>query len=289
MLRFFTDSDTDITPRVAAEYDCTIISMPYSIDGKTVYPYVDFSDFDAHAFYDELRGGVLPNTSAISEQHYTEYFEPVFAAGDDILYVHFSRAMTMTFDNMDRAVAALKEKYPGRGFYEIDTKGITILSYIIVRAAGDLYKAGKSAEEIVEWAKTEVDHYAVYFFADDLRFFKHSGRVSGLAAFMGTLVGVRPIIYMNDEGKMVSVGKERGRAKALDRLVKYVEELGDHVKDYRVVVGNADAPDLANEVAEQLRGKFGDDLDIEIVSVNPTAGSHCGPDTVGVTFHAVHR
>ena len=289
MLRLFTDTDTDITPQVAAEYDCFMISMPYSIDGNTVYPYKDFREFDAHAFYDTLRGGILPNTSAISEQQYTEYFEPVFAAGDDILYIHFSRAMTMTFDNMDKAVAALKEKYPERRFWEIDTKGITILSYIIVRAAGDLLKAGKSAEEVVEWAKTEVDHYAVYFFADDLRFFKHSGRVSGLAAFMGTLVGVRPIIYMNEEGKMVSVGKERGRARAVERLVKYVEELGDDVKNHRIVIGNADAKELADEVAALLRQKFGDDLNIEFVEVNPTAGSHCGPDTVGVTFHAIHR
>lgn len=289
MLRLFTDTDTDITPQVAAEYDCFMISMPYSIDGNTVYPYKDFREFDAHAFYDTLRGGVLPNTSAISEQQYTEYFEPVFAAGDDILYIHFSRAMTMTFDNMDKAVAALKEKYPERRFWEIDTKGITILSYIIVRAAGDLLRAGKSAEEVVEWAKTEVDHYAVYFFADDLRFFKHSGRVSGLAAFMGTLVGVRPIIYMNEEGKMVSVGKERGRARAVERLVKYVEELGDDVKNHRIVIGNADAKELADEVAALLRQKFGDDLNIEFVEVNPTAGSHCGPDTVGVTFHAIHR
>lgn len=289
MLRLFTDTDTDITPQVAAEYDCFMISMPYSIDGNTVYPYKDFREFDAHAFYDTLRGGVLPNTSAISEQQYTEYFEPVFAAGDDILYIHFSRAMTMTFDNMDKAVAALKEKYPERRFWEIDTKGITILSYIIVRAAGDLLKAGKSAEEVVEWAKTEVDRYAVYFFADDLRFFKHSGRVSGLAAFMGTLVGVRPIIYMNEEGKMVSVGKERGRARAVERLVKYVEELGDDVKNHRIVIGNADAKELADEVAALLRQKFGDDLNIEFVEVNPTAGSHCGPDTVGVTFHAIHR
>lgn len=289
MLRLFTDTDTDITPQVAAEYDCFMISMPYSIDGNTVYPYKDFREFDAHAFYDTLRGGVLPNTSAISEQQYTEYFEPVFAAGDDILYIHFSRAMTMTFDNMDKAVAALKEKYPERRFWEIDTKGITILSYIIVRAAGDLLRAGKSAEEVVEWAKTEVDRYAVYFFADDLRFFKHSGRVSGLAAFMGTLVGVRPIIYMNEEGKMVSVGKERGRARAVERLVKYVEELGDDVKNHRIVIGNADAKELADEVAALLKQKFGDDLNIEFVEVNPTAGSHCGPDTVGVTFHAIHR
>lgn len=289
MLKIFTDTDTDITPRVAKEYGYELISMPYSVDGKTVYPYVDFETFDAKAFYDMLRGGVLPTTSAISEQRYAEYFEPHFKNGDDILYVHFSAAMTITFDAMDKAVAALLEKYPERKFYSIDTKGITLGSYNIVREIGDLYKAGKTAEEIVEWSKTEVDKFATYFFADDLKFFRHSGRVSGLAAVMGTLIGIRPIITINAEGKMVSVGKEKGRVKAMEHLVSVVEELGEDLKNHRMIIGHTDALELAEEVGDMLKEKFGDDLNIEYVVTNPTAGSHCGPNGVGVCFHAKHR
>ena len=289
MLKIFTDTDTDITPRVAKEYGYELISMPYSVDGKTVYPYVDFETFDAKAFYDMLRGGVLPTTSAISEQRYAEYFEPHFKKGDDILYVHFSAAMTITFDAMDKAVAALLEKYPERKFYSIDTKGITLGSYNIVREIGDLYKAGKTAEEIVEWSKTEVDKFATYFFADDLKFFRHSGRVSGLAAVMGTLIGIRPIITINAEGKMVSVGKEKGRVKAMEHLVSVVEELGEDLKNHRMIIGHTDALELAEEVGDMLKEKFGDDLNIEYVVTNPTAGSHCGPNGVGVCFHAKHR
>lgn len=289
MLRLFTDTDTDITPKDAEEYGYQVISMPYSVDGKTVYPYEDFKTFDAHAFYDMLRGGVLPTTSAISEEKYIEYFEPFFESGDDILYVHFSRAMTATFDAMDKAVDSLKKKYPERKFYDIDTKGITLGSLNIVKEVGDLYKAGKTAGEILEWAKTEVDKFAVYFFADDLRFFKKSGRVSGLAGTMGTLLGIRPIICMDSNGKMVSVGKEKGRVKAIERLVQYVEELGDNIKDHRILVGHADSADIADEVIKLLKQRFGTDLRIEIYDVNPTAGSHCGPNTVGVSFHAIHR
>ncbi len=289
MLVLFTDTDTDITPAEAEKYGYKLISMPYSIDGETTYPYVDFETFDAHAFYDRLRGGVLPNTSAISEEQYRAYFEPVFAEGNDILYVHFSRAMTATFDAMDRAVEKLLEEYPERKFHEIDTKGITIGSLNIVLEVGDMYLAGKSVEEILEWSKTEVDKFAVYFFADDLRFFKHSGRVSGLAGTMGTLLGVRPIIHMDENGKMVSVGKEKGRAKAVARLVDTVEQLGDDVKGHRVIVAHTDSPDIAEEVIELLKERLGDDLTIETFDVNPTAGSHCGPNTVGVSFHAIHR
>ncbi len=289
MLILYTDTDTDITPAMAREYGYNLISMPYSADGKTVYPYVDFEKFDAHSFYDMLRGGVLPTTSALGKEAYIEYFEPHFKNGDDILYVHFSRAMTATFDAMDKALAELKEKYPERNFYEVDTKGITIGSLNIVLEIGELYKAGKSAEEILEWAKEEVDRFAVYFFADDLKFFKRSGRVSGLAGTMGTLLGIRPIIYMDENGKMVSVGKEKGRINALGKLVSYVEELGDRIEDHRVIVASADSKDIADQLSDMLKEKFGDGLNIVYVEVNPTAGSHCGPNTVGVSFHAKHR
>ena len=289
MLTFFTDTDTDITPAVAAEYGCRLISMPYSVDAKTVYPYVDFDTFDARKFYDMLRGGVLPTTSAISKERYIEYFEPEFAAGNDILYVHFSRAMTITFNAMDEAVAELKAQYPGRRFHEIDTKGITTISYTLVREIGDLLKAGKTVEEVLRWAETEVDRFAMYFFADDLKFFRRSGRVSGLAATMGTLIGIRPIIYMSEDGKMVSCGKEKGRLKAMERLVQEVADLGDDFKSHHFVIGHTDAPELAQEVGRMIRERFGDDFPIEYVVCNPTAGSHAGPNGVSVCFHAKHR
>ncbi len=289
MLKLFTDTDCDVTPELAEQYGYSLISMPYAIDGKTVYPYEDFDVFDVHGFYDQLRAGALPNTSAISREKYLEVFEPVFANGDDILYVHFSRAMTATFDAMDQAVAELLKRYPERKFYDIDTKGITIISLAIVLEVGDMVKAGKSVEEILDWAKTEVDKFAIYFFADDLKFFKHSGRVSGLAAMMGTLIGVRPIIYMNTEGKMVSIGSERGRQRTINRMLQYVEELGEDVRDHRVIVGHTDAPEIANEVAGMLKVRYGEDIDLMIVPVNPTTGGHCGPNGVGICFHAKHR
>lgn len=289
MIRLFTDTDTDITPAQAEKYGYKLISMPYSANGETVFPYESFERFDAHAFYQMLRAGTLPSTSAISKEKYIEYFEPDFAAGNDIFYVHFSRAMTATFDAMDLAIKELKEKYPDRKFYEVDTKGITIVSLNIVLAIGDLFLSGKTPEEVLEWAKTEVDHFAVYFFADDLKFFAKSGRVSGIAGAMGSILGIRPIIYMNEEGKMVSVGKETGRNNAIKRLLAYVDELGDDLYNHRVIVGHADAPQIAEKIIAALREKYGEKLNVVLADVNPTAGSHCGPDTVGVCFHAIHR
>ena len=288
MLKIYTDTDTDINPAIAAEYGYKLISMPYSIDAKTTYPYVDFETFDAHAFYDLLRGGVLPTTSAISKEQYIQYFQEDFAAGNEILYVHFSRAMTNTFDAMDQAVADLKAQYPAARFEEIDTKGITTISYAIAREVGDLVKAGKTLDEILAWARTEVDKFAMYFFADDLKFFRRSGRVSGLAATMGTLIGVRPLIHMSQEGKMVSVGTAKGRPKAMAYLVDKLGELGDDIARHRICIGHTDSPELAHALGQMIEEKYGHQ-DIVYVDVNPTAGSHCGPNGVGVCFHAKNR
>lgn len=288
MFVFFTDTDIDVNSKLAKERGFELISMPYTLNDKDVFPYVDFEEFDSKAFYDSLRAGAMPTTSAINTERYIQYFEPHFAAGNDIFYVSFSAAMSMTFNNMDEAVAILKEKYPERKFYRLDTKGITILSLNIFYEVSEMLKLGKTPEEIIKWAETEVNKFAVYFFADDLKFFKRSGRVSGISAAMGNLIGIRPIIHINDEGKMLSIGKEKGRAKALARLVSYVEELGDNVKDHKVIIGHTDAYETAAEIRDMLIGKFGE-LDCEIVAVNPTAGSHCGPNCVGVSFHAKHR
>lgn len=289
MLVLFTDTDTDVTKKKAEELGYQLISMPYCIDGKEIRPYVDFDEFDAKTFYQSLRDGTMPTTSAINEREYIQYFEPYFKNGDDILYVHFSRAMSMSFDNMDRAVRDLSEKYTKTKFYEIDTKGITICSYRIVLEVAKMYKEGMSAEKIVEKAEKLVDKTATYFFADDLKFFRKSGRVSGLAATMGTLVGIRPIIYMNDEGKMTSIGKEKGRMKAMKRLVAYVDELGDDIKNNKIIIGNAGADEFVITVRDMLIEKYGKDLDVEIMDVNPTAGSHCGPNSMGICFNAIHR
>ena len=289
MLKLFTDTDCDVTPAIAAEYGYTLILMPYAVDGKLVTPYKDWDTFDYKAFYDMLRAGTIPTTSAISDAVYEQYFEPEFAAGNDILYVHFSSGTSNTFENMRRAVDGLLQKYPGRKFYTVDTLGISALSLNIVMEVADLFHAGKTAEEIVEWAKVEVPKFPMYFFADDLKFFRRSGRVSGLAATMGSFIGIRPIIHLNDEGKMVSIGKETGRAKAVERLLAYVDEIGEDVKAHRVVIGHSDSQEIVDIVIPKLRERFGDDLRIITTVVNPTIGSHCGPNGLGICFHAKHR
>ena len=289
MYTLFTDTDCDITPEIAERYGYKLISMPYTIEGKQVFPYVDFKDFEYKEFYNRLRKGVVPTTSALSPVEYINYFEPEFKAGRDILYVHFSAAMSATFNSLRLALEELKEKYPERKFYQIDTKGITLGSYNICLSIGELYKNGASIEEIQAWADREIDRTAFYFYADDLKFFGKSGRVSGFAAFFGNIIGLKPIIFIDTDGKMKTKDKCRGRKQALQKLLNYVIDLEDDIKNHRVIIAHTDALPIAEEFGDMMKDYFGEDLKIEYEVVNPTAGSHCGPNAIGVSFHAKHR
>ena len=196
--------------------------------------------------------------------------------------------MSGTFNAMNIAIEDLKEKYPDRTIYTLDTKAITVLARNIVLEIAELYAKGASIDEIFKWAEKEIDHFAVYFYADDLKFFSKSGRVSNFAAFMGGMINLKPIIYINDEGKMIAGSKGLGRITTMKKIVNIVKSLEDGIKDHRVIIAHCDNMELATKMAELLQEELGE-LPIEFVPVNPTAGSHCGPDSIGVSFHAKHR
>ena len=289
MYQLFFDSDCDITLKECKEYNAILISMPYAIDGEETFPYKDWKEFDDVAFYTMLRTkNVVPTTSALSAKEYIDYFEPLLKEGKDILYPHFSRKMSATFNSADAAIEELKKKYPERRIVLIDTRAITISSFLTCIQIGELTKKGASLDEIIAWADANIEHSAAYFFADNLKFFARSGRVGGFSAFMGGMIGVKPLIHISNEGKMESIDKAVGRKKVIDKIFDYVVKLQDHIQDYPVIIAQAGIPDLLKEFIERLENQFGK-LDIRVVALNPTAGCHCGPDVIGIGFHAIHR
>lgn len=289
MLVLFTDTDTDFTPVEAKKYGYQLISMPYSIHDTEIYPYEDFSEFKEKEYYDLLRTGVVPKTFAINSEKYKSYFEPFLAQGNDILYVHFSKELSGTFNAMRIAVEELKEVYPNQTIYTIDTRGITICSYVIVREIGKMVQENKTLEEITEWASKEVSKFATYFYADDLKFFSKSGRISNFSAIMGTLFGIHPIIHMDEKGALTALSKSRGRLGSLSKIVDYVLELEEDIASYPIVIGHTDALELATKLGEMLQSRLNQKLNIEYIVVNPTSGAHCGPNCVGICFHAKNR
>ncbi|MBO7549012.1 MAG: DegV family protein [Clostridia bacterium] len=288
MYRLFSDSDCDITPEIADRYGYFILPMPFEIEGEMVYPYQGFREFDFHGFADKLRAGAMPTTSALNSAEYIRYFEPTFANGEDILYIHFSSQMSGTFKNMQPAVDELLKKYPERKFYSVDTLAISICALNMLYEAGEMKLNGATPEEIIAWVENERQHFATYFYADDLSFFRRSGRVNGLTALMGNILGLKPIIMMSKEGKLVSIGTERGKSRSNRRLLNYMESLGESVESHRVLVASCDAPEAAEELKALILGKY-PGADVIIVPTNPTVVCHAGPGTVGVCFHAISR
>lgn len=289
MYKLFLDTDCDVTPEIAAKFDAGLISMGYMEKEKEIYPYETWDKFEVHHYYQSLRFGAIPKTFGLSPKKYIRYFEPVFQEGKDILYIHFSQSMSGTFNAMNLAYELLKEKYPERKLYTFDTKAITICSLNMIYEMGELYLKGATPEEVIEFGNKEVDHFATYFYADNLKFFAKSGRVHGLTAAMGNILGIRPLIFMDADGQMKSISKARGRLGAINALIDYVKDLGDHIEDHRIIIAHCDCPLLAKRTAELLQRSFKKKLDIIYVPVNPTAGAHCGPDCVGVCFHSKHR
>ena len=285
----FLDTDCDITPEFAKKYDCGLISMPYTLNGEEIFPYQTTPDFDKDKFYSALRAGAIPTTSGLDVGVYEGYFEPVLKSGNDILYVHFSRYMSGTFAAMDLAIKNLKEKYPDRKICTIDTKGITYCSYAIVQEIADLYKAGAPMEQLLEWARVEVNKFVAYFFVNDLSFFKRSGRVKSMAAFVGNFFGIRPILTMDSNGILRAIGKVRGLNKAVEKLIELTEKMGEDIKDHKVIIAHSDALAPAQVLEKELISRYGSDLEIDMHPMNPTAVCHTGPDGVGICFHAKHR
>ena len=157
---------------------------------------------------------------------------------------------------------------------------------MIVKDIIDLIKNGMSVEDVMKWSNENVDKYATYFFSDTLKFFAKSGRISNFAGFMGDIIGIKPIIYMDEKGTMTNIAKEKGKKKALLRLLDYFDKLVVDPKANRIIIGHTDALETAKVLGNLLTEKYGEGLKIEYVVVNPTCGSHCGPDTVGIAFYA---
>lgn len=285
MVVLFADTDCDVSPELAKKLGFQVIDMPYSIDGKVIPPY---ENFDCHTFYQSLRDGVMPSTSAKNPFEYVQIFEPILKEGNDVLYVHFSSEMSGTFTSLHIAMEELKEKYPERTIHTVDTKAISIGALNILFEVKNLVDEGKSVEEIISFVENEKEHFATYFFAEDLQFFKRSGRVTGFSAFVGSMLGIKPMMYMSSDGKLEVIGKQIGRKGAINFIMNKIEELQDSIKDHKVLIANADTP-VAEQFKVLLKEKYGEDLDVEVVDLNPTIGAHCGPNAVGVCFHAKSR
>ncbi len=280
------DADGELWYTRAEELNLYSIAMPYSYGGN-VYYYDLGKNTDFRAFYDAVRGGEIPKTMALNPDEYVAILEPYFERGEDVLYVSFSHAMSGTFDHLDIALNELRAKYPDRKCTVFDTKSICLGAGIQMEYAAELKNNGASDEEILAKLKEFRDRVAVYFVVDDLMHLKRGGRLSGIAAFAGTLLNLKPMLTIDERGSLKVCEKITGKRKALRKMADHViaELTGT---EYKVYVVDADSPAEGDALAEMISDSR-PDAKIVRQTVGPVIGAHCGPGTVGVIFVADSR
>ena len=283
MSQLFCDSNCELWYTEAEAFGLKVISMPYVLDGKEYYYDLGKATDFAH-FYKRMREGAVPTTSAINEQNYIEYFEPVLQDGKDIFYITFSHKLSATFESMDRAIAALKEKYPDRVIHTFDTKSISLGAGFQVRMAAKKYAAGATMDELEEYLTEIRDHTHVYFIVDDLIYLKRGGRISAVTAAFGKLLGIKPLITVMPDGSLQSVGKIKGSKKVFAEFIRLMRE-NEFDPEKRVEVMQADCPDTGDAFLAALKEAFGQDIKIDYQVVGPVIAAHCGPGTLGLIFY----
>ncbi len=282
-----TDSDSDLPFALQQEMNIPVVQMPYILEGKE---YLDDlgQSMDYKTYFDKMRNGATPTTSALNETIYLEYFEPILQEGKDLLFIAFSSQLSATINAIYAAREQLMEKYPERKFTVVDTLSISGPQTLLVIKAHEMYIAGASMEEVAAWLEENKLRAQAWFTVDDLKYLKRGGRVSPAAAAIGTLLDLKPILTETCEGKLAAAEKVRGRRKAMNFIVdKAVENIEDQKESIALLL-HADAPEDAARLKELAQAKL-PELTIRIENIGPVIGAHAGPGTLALCFMGKKR
>lgn len=281
MSKFFCDTNSEVWYTKAEALGINVIKMPYTL-GNDMCFYDLGKETDCKAFFDAMRNGESAKTQALNMDEYLEYFEPVFASGEDIIYVSFSHAMSGTFNSMRLAIDALAEKYPERKITVIDTGSISCGTGRMVEEAAKLHNSGASDEEVVKFVEEFKNKVKIYFTVNDLKYLVRGGRLSAVAGAIGTLLNLKPILGVDESGKLASLAKINGRKKSMHTLVEKLAADGLDTS-YPIILMQADCEADAKLIESSIMQKY-PDAKVEIQMIGPVVGAHCGPDTLGIIF-----
>lgn len=279
----FTDSTTDLTPALIREAEITVIPMTYVIDGKTCQNIPGGGELDEPAFYDKLRSGSTSTTAQINSEEFLKWFSPALEEGNDVLYIAFSSGLSGTCQSAFLAKQELEGKYPGRRVEVFDSLCASMGEGLLVYLAAKLKQNGASIDQVLSWLKENVLHLCHWFTVDDLNHLKRGGRVSAASALVGTMLGIKPVLHVDDEGHLIPVSKVRGRKQSLDALVSAMEKTAVDPQGQTVFISHGDCLKDAQYVEQQVKAKLG----VKKTYVNfigPVIGAHSGPGTVALFF-----
>lgn len=277
-----TDSNCDMDPKYLAENEVGVIPHYYTVEEEM---YGDGKELTIRQFYDALREGKKSVTKASNPDVIRKRFGEYAEQGKDILHISFSSALSSAYDNIVNCANEIMAKNPEMKIIVIDTLSASLGEGIIISKAIEMKREGKSLEETAEWARENSPHLNIQFTVDDLNYLYRGGRLSRSSAILGTVIDVKPILYVNREGELVPFDKVRGRKKVLMTLVdNMAERLGEY-KDKQVFIGvvHGDCEMDARYVVNMITERFGY-TDIVIRPIGPSIGVHTGPGAIALIF-----
>lgn len=280
-----TDSTADLPDSYIAEHGIAIQFLSYAF-GDEVFGLNN--QLDPKVFYKRMRDGEMPTTNAAIPDEVQESFERFLKEGYDILHIGFSSGLSSSFNSARIAAEELSEKYPERKILLVDSLCASLGQGLFVHKAVTLKEQGTSIEEAYQWLEENKLHLCHQFTVDDLFHLHRGGRVSKATAIIGTLINVKPVLHVDNEGHLTSVCNVRGRKKALLKLTDIMAEQIEGYDNDVVFISHGDCLEDAEFVAEQIRTRFGI-TNIMIHYVSPTIGAHSGPGTVALFYMGKER
>ena len=283
-----TDSTCDMPQEMADELGLAILPIRVSMEDKEYAHYLDGRELGFHEFYEKLRAGVPAKTSAANQEDFLSLMEPALAAGRDVLYIGFSSGLSSTYNVGVMTAAQLAEKYPERKVYTVDSLSASFGEGLLVYHAVQQKLAGRSIDEVRTFVEETRLHLCHWFTVDDLQHLKRGGRVSAAAAVFGTMLNIKPVLHVDDEGHLIPVGKVQGRTTSIKALLKKMQETAIDPAEQVVFISHGDCEKDAEKLAAMVRESIGP-KEIILNPIGPVIGAHSGPGTAALFFLGTKR
>ena len=286
--RIITDSSCDMTQEMADALELEIVPLYVHYRGKEYPNYLDGRALDTAEFYQGLRSGEMTSTAAVNPAQWKEVARPVLDAGQDVLILAFSSGLSTTFNAAFMAAQELLEEYPQRKIYVVDTLCASLGQGLLCYHVAKRRQEGATIEEARDYAEANKLHLCHWFTVDDLMFLKRGGRISGATAVMGSLLQIKPVMHVDNDGHLVPVSKARGRKASIQAMAAKVGETAFDPAKQTMFISHGDCLQDAEYLAELLKQQY-HVPEVVINYVGPVIGSHSGPGTLALFFLGDHR
>ncbi|SEO50113.1 EDD domain protein, DegV family [Amphibacillus marinus] len=278
-VKIIADSACDLNQEDYLNYDIDNVSLTVLLDDET---YLDGKTISAKTVYDAMRAGKAPKTSQVTPQDFKDTFIKYAEIGQPCLYLAFSSELSGTYQSAVIAAKEVQESYPDWSLETIDTKCASFGYGLVVIKAAELAKEGRTLEEVTAACQYQANHMEHIFTVDDLEYLYRGGRVSKSAAFVGTLLKIKPLLHMN-AGKLIPLEKIRGSKKVFQRMLAIMSERGTDFSNQTIGISHGDSLERAEELAELIKVRY-DVKEIKIRMVGSSIGAHSGPGTIALFF-----